>query len=353
MFKSLVKVGFVLIFAVGSMQAAIKSEKSSVAISKGNAKVRVSPSNKSDLVGTLVKGEDIDVIRRINIKGSSWCETSRGYVLCEYLDFSKKSKKKYENLMPVHADSPKINEKTEKKIETKDSLKENPQIQDEVHVENIDTNIIIAQDKQTEVLVSSQIDSIQKDDTNANNEVTVPRVEEGFASFIGAKLAYNALGVNKKDNIGLMTLNSEPDKSALSGSFEIGMKIDDYILSADYERVNLDDIALDSLYMNLDYQFKTYLNPFIGVSFGISNLNWQEDPLLISQAKDTALSSVMYGIESGIEHHIYKNWSVVSVLSYQKFGFVTNLASAGARSEIKHEDKTSIGVGIRYYLRGY
>lgn len=344
MLKNLVKIGLVLIFAVGSLHA-IESEKISVAISKGNAKVRVSPSNKSDLMGTLVKGEDIDVIRRIKSKGSLWCETSRGYVLCEYLNFSKKSHKK---LIPVYANNSKLNEK----VEEKNPSKENVQILDEVHVENTDANIIMIQDKQTEVLISSQIDSIQENNTSAN-EIIVTRIEEEFIYFIGAKLAYNSFGVNKKDNLGSITLNSQPDNTALSGSFEIGMRIDDYILSADYERVNLDDVTLDSLYLNLDYQFEMYLNPFIGVSFGMSNLNWQRDPLLISQAKNAALSSMMYGVESGIEYQIYKNWSFVSVLSYQKFGFVTNLVSGAERSEIKHEDKTSIGVGIRYYLRGY
>ena len=80
----------------------------------------------------------------------------------------------------------------------------------------------------------------------------------------------------------------------------------------------------------------------------MSSLVWQTDPLVNSKNKDEKLSSLMYGLQVGINYPLYQNWSVYSVLAYQKLDFKTTLTSTPAETEVTHEAKMSIGAGIRY-----
>ena len=166
--------------------------------------------------------------------------------------------------------------------------------------------------------------------------------------FIGTSLNYNMLTVDKEDQRGSIVLNNMPDDSATSIELEAGMKMDNYVVSANYEMVNLSDVSLNSFYLSLDYQFENLFNPFIGLSLGMSNLEWQMDPLGNSINKDTKLSSLLYGIQVGVEYKLIKHWSVTSSLAYHKLNFTTKLISSPAHSELLHKDKSSLGVGVRY-----
>ena len=176
----------------------------------------------------------------------------------------------------------------------------------------------------------------------------VTKTDSKYNYFIGVGLNYNVLSVNKQDKAGIIILNEQADDSATSTNIQIGTYIQNYTLSLNYEMLNLNDVKIATTYLSLDYTFKNFLNPFVGVSLGMSDLEWQIDPLTDSKTKDDKLSSMIYGIQAGIHYPIYLNWSVYGILSYQKFDFTTSLISTPAKAEIRHEDKTSLGVGVRY-----
>jgi len=178
--------------------------------------------------------------------------------------------------------------------------------------------------------------------------------EESYVNyFVGIALNYNSLSVHKDNQVGDIILNNTLYDSATSTNLQIGSKIDNYVVTLNYEAVNLDDIKLATTYLSLDYSFNTFLNPFIGVSLGMSDLEWEIDPLVNSQTRDEKLSSVMYGAQAGIEYNFYKHWSIYSVLSYQKYDFETSLISTPAKATIYHDDKSSIGLGVRYFFYPY
>ena len=139
------------------------------------------------------------------------------------------------------------------------------------------------------------------------------------------------------------------DEKATSFSLQAGTKLkENYELSLNYENVNLDDVNIASYFMSVNYLFNHPLEPYFGVSLGMSDLEWQYDPLVKSQIKDEKLSSLLYGVQGGIVYPIEKEWSVFSQISYQKLDFKTNLTSTPAKATITHEDKKSLGFGIRY-----
>ncbi|MDD2790672.1 MAG: opacity family porin [Sulfurimonas sp.] len=173
--------------------------------------------------------------------------------------------------------------------------------------------------------------------------------EKNYNFFVGASLNYNKLEVTKKDQVGEILLNNSLDDAATSLGVQVGTRIaQNYVASLNYEKVNLDAMKMQSLYLSFDYQFDNILHPFIGASVGISYLEWLNDPLVNSSIKDNKLSSLMYGIQAGAEYMIDEHWSLYSILSYQKLDLTTELISSPAKAEVQYEDKSSVGVGIRY-----
>ena len=166
--------------------------------------------------------------------------------------------------------------------------------------------------------------------------------------FVGVGLNYNMVATSKENIVGDIILNKDLDDSASSTTLEVGTRVNKYVISVNYEILNLDDVKLNSLYLSMDYTFDYAFRPFIGLSLGMSNLEWHTDPLVNSETKDEKLSSLMYGVQAGIDYPLYKSWSIYSLISFQKFDLETSLQSISAKTTIIHEYKSSLGVGIRF-----
>ena len=169
--------------------------------------------------------------------------------------------------------------------------------------------------------------------------------------FLGASLNTNYLDISQNNKSGSITLANGLDDKALSYTLQVGTNIDkNYIVSANYEVINLDNTKLKSYYLSLDYKFNHSLNPYIGLSLGVSDLTWQIDPLNTSKSKDTKASSFIYGIQAGVIYPVFKRWDLYSQLSYQKLSIDTNLEDSSTKVKISHKDKNSLGVGLRYWF---
>ena len=167
--------------------------------------------------------------------------------------------------------------------------------------------------------------------------------------FIGIGFGLNSLDVKKQDQVGSIILNNTPDDSASSFLFLGGINLpNNGRIYGNYEILNLDDVKINAYYLSYDYIFPHILNPYIGLSFGMSDLEWQRDPLVNSQTKDNKLSSLLYGIQGGIEYPIENQLSIYSQISYQKLDFKTNLLSTPAKCTITHESKQSLSIGVKY-----
>jgi len=183
-------------------------------------------------------------------------------------------------------------------------------------------------------------------ETPSNKE---KEVEIASKYFIGVGLSLNTLEVKKTNQVGDIVLNQPLDEKATSFTLQAGTKLkENYELSVNYENVNLDDVNIASYFMSVNYLFNHPLQTYFGISLGMSDLEWQYDPLVKSQTKDEKLSSLLYGLQGGIVYPIEKEWSLFSQISYQKLDFKTNLTSTPAKATITHEDKKSLGVALRY-----
>ncbi len=298
------------------------------------------PSKKSKLVGSLQKrylrlslAEEETFIRG---DAYSWYKVYGGWVNVSWVINDRKKPLPY-TADPFHKKSI---EKVHK-IVTLTSIKSTT-------AKTMDKALV--QDKDKEVLVPSENNAtLVEEDYNEQHDKPYKQKDSYLSRyFVGMSLNYNMLTVDKKDQVGSIILKNTPDDSATSIGLEAGTKISNYIVSANYEMVNLADMSMNSFYLSLDYQFENIVHPFIGVSLGMSNLAWQIDPLGNSRVKDSKLSSLLYGLEMGIEYKLIDHWSLTSTLIYQKLNFTTKLVSSPAESDIVHRDKSSLGVGVRY-----
>ena len=312
-----------------------------MSIAKEDANIRSKPSIDSEIVSILLAHDKIDVLEEVNISGWPWYKTSKGYISYELLELVESKEKFLENKSVI----------TEKEIEPA-IQEEETQVQKQAEPQVAIENVVVVQEvvaKEEETIVE---EIIQIKTQIMSQEKEVAQVEKDsqpkYNYFVGVELNYNQLSVNKTNIVGDIILNKELDDSASSVSFQVGTKLENYVLSANYEVVNLDDVNMYSLYLSLDFEFDMFLTPFLGISLGMSNLQWQTDPLVNSKTKDEKLSSLMYGVQAGISYQLYKNWSIYSRLSYQKIDFKTTLTSIPAKADVTHEDKASVGVGVRY-----
>ncbi|MDX9743952.1 MAG: hypothetical protein RBT59_09055 [Arcobacteraceae bacterium] len=220
-------------------------------------------------------------------------------------------------------------------------------------------NQIVAEDKQEKSAEVGYEDSkvASKGEENIANEQTEvksspiqpPIIKEQPKNFVGLSLNLNSLSVKQHNEIGTITLPRKLDDQGTSFTFQLGTKLKkDYILSGNFETINLADVKINSYFLSVDYQLPYFLNPYLGISLGMSDLEWQRDPLVKSTTKDTQLSSFLYGIQGGVSYPIEDTWSIVSQFSYQKLDFKTNLTSTPAKGNITHDDKKSLGIGLRH-----
>ena len=310
------------------------SIESSAAVVVMDTSVNTKPSYKSPKVyvdevnvGYFRKGEKIQVLDVIKNNEGTWYKTPRGYIKKKYLKYHPKTENlnDYVKVVPQYPIRYKIEKpktkiaKVEKNIQTK----------------------AIKKEKKTKILTMEKKES-QKTKL-INNKTTTEY-------FLGFSANLNSINVDKNDKTGSIILNNSLDDKGISYNAHLGRKFDNYILSMNYERTNLDDVKIDSYYFSIDYEFRHKYKPFIGLLLGKSDLTWKIDPLVNSQIKDKKLSSYMYGLRVGGIYLINKKWSLFSSIVYEKFDLKTKFISIPAKSEIVYKEKSSLSMGVRYFF---
>lgn len=361
------------------LSSALYSLSASMGITQVIANVTKEPSSKSELMGVLMINEDIEVLEKIFVGKTPWYKTPRGYVLASAIkikkDFDAQKHFRKSTLVDVY-ESPSKASKSLKKIDFKylesNDILEEKNISGDMYIwRKVDGGWInvpyikMAPKKEKTLQVVAAEEKPQKELAPKPKEVEIiqaPSIQEEIQSdasmpkstpkkikyFVGVGLNYNQLGIEHENQVGDIPLNKELQNNVASATLQLGTKIDSYVVRANYEIANFDDIMINSLYASLDYEFDYAIKPFIGVSLGMSYLEWKNDPINAAKTTDTQLSSFLYGAQMGFDYEFYKNWSFFSEVSYQKLDFKTNLISLPAKATIKHKDKKSLGIGLRY-----
>lgn len=307
--------------------------EASAAVVIKDTSVNSKPSYKSSKIyvdglniGYFRKGEKIQVLEVIKNREGTWYKTPRGYVKKKYLRYNPKT----ENLSDYVKVIPKYPIKYEiQKLKTKIAKVEKVLLSKPIKKEEKPKKIVI----------------IKKEPLQKTSEE-----KKSTEYFLGFDLNSNRVNIDKNDKAGSIILNDSLDESGISFNIHLGRRFSNYLLAANYERTNLDDVKIDSYYLSLDYEFTHKYRPFIGVLLGKSDLTWKIDPLVNSQTKDKKLSSYIYGLQAGINYPINKEWIFFSKARYEKFDLKTKLISVPTESEIIYKNRSSLGIGIRYFF---
>ena len=335
--------------------SSLLSIAASAAIVNETANVRMEPSIQSEVVHRVVKDTRIEVLQKIYTKtNGTWYQLQTGYISTELLTLEPneiESKFQYKKSNDTNTSS--FNLKDDYRFNT-DKTKLST-----VFVLPVKKDTI---NKPTPIMSSidnnnSDIQVVVKEDTNTTQPIVVENtedeIEQKYDYFVGVSVNLNTLSVSQSNANSIILPNSLDDKTT-SFEIEIGTILQDkYIVSANYEILNLDNIKLQSYFLSLDYKFNHFLNPYLGISLGNTDLSWQTDPLNTSTNRDYKASSLLFGIQAGIQYPLTPRWSVYSQASYQKLNLDTNLKATNTsntqiNSTISHEDKKALGVGIRY-----
>jgi len=131
--------------------------------------------------------------------------------------------------------------------------------------------------------------------------------------------------------------------------FGIGTKLTHNIfatLSEQRTEIALGDI--NSIYTSLNYQFTdVMLKPFFGALVGYSKLNWDSRPYKVARAiEKSASSGTTYGIQTGVEQKITKNWSGFAKYQFVKYDHQLNIDNG--KYDITHDSVQNALVGVRY-----
>ena len=178
------------------------------------------------------------------------------------------------------------------------------------------------------------------------------KVEDKKDFFLGVIVGVNSLTINTENKSGTVSLNTPLDESGYSYNLHIGANFDkNYRIVLNYDYIPVDDVTLENYYLSLNYQINRYLNPYIGLSTGISLLEWKIDPLTNSTTKKTdSEASGFIGIQAGLEHKYNKNYSVLTQLLYQELFHNTKVTNGTNEVHIKHDRLFQIGIGLRYFF---
>lgn len=209
------------------------------------------------------------------------------------------------------------------------------------------TQDIPQEEAKTEV---AKVEEKQIEEPTPIQEEKKPELEDKKEFFAGVILGVNKLSVNSENKTGSVTINSPLDDTAYSFNIHVGTNYNEnYRIIANYDHIPLDDITLQNYYLSLNYQWDRYLNPYVGISTGISSMTWESDPLTNSTSKDTeSQASGFVGLQGGIEYKYNKDYSFISQILYQEFFHKTNITSGSNTAEITHDRVFQLGLGLRY-----
>jgi len=174
------------------------------------------------------------------------------------------------------------------------------------------------------------------------------KIDSNKNYFIGASLGVNTFDMSKTNQSGAIEIDT-PDEKSVGIKLQGGIYHKNYALYGNYEYNPLDNLDLHALYVSFDYIFQSQFNPYVGFSLGTIQGRWTKDLLVNSaKTKDQKMSSMLYGVQTGIKYPLDDRYEFLTQFSYQKFDLQTDLISTPAKSLIEYKDKKTLEIGVRY-----
>lgn len=177
-------------------------------------------------------------------------------------------------------------------------------------------------------------------------------IQSTYPYFVSILVGKSSLNISQNDYSGTPTINNQAlNDSATFIDFSVGT----YLKKNIFTQIGLSQTKLDlskvlDLSAELNYEFETIFQPYVGLNLGMSQLKWKGSPLVATTTNNDSTSiSYSYGLQAGIKYKIKKNIFALIKYKYIKYdGLKTTLQPTGSNSEILYEDANQFGVGIQY-----
>jgi opacity protein-like surface antigen len=215
----------------------------------------------------------------------------------------------------------------------------------------LSTNVVFAESSLRDYFFQEST-SNKNDDIQETRELTLDPKKIEHVIYVGLLASNSKINIDRTDSA-IAAYTDNLDEFGTSLSLELGFK---YTKSMDfvftYQRVDLDNLALNNLYIsNLYYFGQERFRPYLGASVGYSNLTWDSN-VNNSENVDLKSSSTLYGVTFGAEYKMNEDFLLnlnyqINKIDHESYfdgvssGQLTN-------STLNHNMLNTVGVGIRY-----
>jgi len=166
----------------------------------------------------------------------------------------------------------------------------------------------------------------------------------------GISGGYTYINVDQENQVGSFILANEPTQDGYNVELKLGYKYDNnFQLTMNYQRVEFDDMFENNVYVEVEYLYSAYKNftPYIGGHFGISRLEWSENPINTLD-NDVNSGSYIVGARAGTLYPLSENIALSMEYIFSLTDHDTQLESGSAKATLTHNFSHNLNFGLRY-----
>ena len=175
----------------------------------------------------------------------------------------------------------------------------------------------------------------------------ISHVKSEHTFYVGGSIGATKFDVARSGNLALdVALKTYGPSYGIEGGYYISPNI---FVSLNYQKTELRNCDFDAIFATLNYQLDSIgtLSPYVGVVGGLSQLNWNRNPVNGSSA-ELELNSPLFGAQIGGDIVIYGGLSTFMYYRYMSMDFSTTLVSGALRSEVEHNSQQDFNLGLKY-----
>ena len=169
-------------------------------------------------------------------------------------------------------------------------------------------------------------------------------------SFISLSMGISKFDLNEKDISGNLTLNNYPKDAGATYGVGLGYYLhENFFVTLNYERTNLENIDFHTFLTSVNYKFNHMKNfsPFVGVLVGYNKMVWDTLPIDTKISKASS-SSPVFGIQIGNDTSLEKGLDFYIFYRYLWIDNSTRIKITPDEKEISHKHEHSLNLGVKF-----
>lgn len=189
--------------------------------------------------------------------------------------------------------------------------------------------------------------------TETELDIEIPRMlaeveSEDGRFYVNANLGVSIVTVEADLEKGSTFSSGALDNSGMTFQVGAGYRMANHFsFDVNYQYLGLDLASLSNFYASINYEFADYeYNPYIGLLYGQSSLNWSKAPHMVLIDKDLRSTSPLYGLQVGLRNEFSDN--IYYGLKYQYMILDHEMDIRNGRSTISHTQSNNFSLGVQY-----